>query len=80
MRKNRVNPDGCLTAKLIDQFDAIIVMHRPDWVEACLDANDPVPIIRRTIGQSGPPHRTTHGFAQKQTAENCDVRQNSFNL
>jgi hypothetical protein len=42
----------CLTAEFMERFDAVIVMHIPEWVEACCNAAPRVPVIWRTIGQS----------------------------
>ena len=56
--RNLVRPGDdnrkCLTRDFLNRFDAVIVMHKPDWVEACFQANSSTPIIWRTIGQSRP--------------------------
>ena len=43
---------SCLTAEFLERFDAVIIMHMPEWVESCCEAHASVPIIWRTIGQS----------------------------
>jgi glycosyltransferase involved in cell wall biosynthesis len=44
----------CLCPGFLRRFDAVIVMHRPEWVRACIDAGAGIPVIWRTIGQSHP--------------------------
>lgn len=44
----------CLTSEFVERFDAVIVMHIPDWIEKNWQAFGDVPVIWRTIGQSWP--------------------------
>lgn len=44
----------CLTPEFVARFDAVIVMHIPEWIENNWQAFGDVPVIWRTIGQSWP--------------------------
>lgn len=47
------DPKRALTREFVARFDVVIVMHTPFWVYENLEACEGVPLVWRTIGQSG---------------------------
>jgi len=53
------DPRECLTREFVDQFDAVLVMHKPEWIVRNWEAMRHRPVIWRTIGQSFPDFELT---------------------